>query len=116
MSLSRTISAMSDDRRIALRRNYEQTKLERDALAKAYEASGSGVAGNINLQQFEWKLERLKGELIAAGEIIDGIGQDQAAGRGGQPPDQRKPAQAAADAHQRPILGLRSARHRQSEN
>ena len=61
---------MSEHRRDALRRNYETTKLERDAMARAYAKDGSSVAGNINLQQFDWKLERLAKELADAGELI----------------------------------------------
>lgn len=70
MSLSHAHAAMSDARRTALRRNYETTKLERDAMALAYSKSGASTAGNINLQQYDWKLDRLIAELREAGEIV----------------------------------------------
>lgn len=65
---------MSDSRRTALRRNYDTTKLERDAMEAAYAKNGSALAGNINIQQFDWKLDRMKKELEEAGEVI----QDEA--------------------------------------
>lgn len=113
MSMHALMSRNQDARREALLRNYQTIKDERERMANAYAKNGSSVAGQINLEQFDRQLERLRDELAQMGEMVDVDQRAVEAVRPSAMDDERQ--QTPPVVQQRPVVRVRRATLRQSE-